>query len=50
VAQFSLARTLGMLTPQTLGFGQVAEDHQAQLARTDSKILGMDVELERAAY
>jgi outer membrane protein len=45
VAQFALANTLGILTPQTLGFPDTQEDFDAHLEWTASKILGMDVDI-----
>lgn len=45
VATFYLAATLGMLTPQILGFPENAQDHDAHLRYTTSKILGMDVDI-----
>lgn len=50
VAQFALARNLGLLTPETLGFGDIAEDHQRHLDAVQNKILGMDVKRMQAAY
>lgn len=49
VATFFLASTLGLLTPQTLGFPEIAEDHEAHLAWTEGKILGMDIAIEDEA-
>jgi outer membrane protein TolC len=45
VATFYLAATLGLLTPDVLGFPEIAEDHDAHLAWTEDKILGMDVDI-----
>ncbi len=50
VAEFTLARNLGLLTPEALGFSDAAEDHGAHLRHAEDKILGMDVELEKADY
>lgn len=49
VATFFLAATLGLLTPQTLGFPEIAEDHEAHLAWTEGKILGMDIDIKDEA-
>lgn len=46
VANFYLAATLGLLTPANLGFSEIAEDHDAHLAYTEGKILGMDVDID----
>lgn len=46
VATFFLAATLGLLTPQNLGFPEIALDHDAHLRRSTGKILGMDVDLD----
>jgi outer membrane protein TolC len=46
VATFFLAATLGLLTPQTLGFPEIAENYDAHLDWTEGKILGMDVDIE----
>ncbi|MBU0799514.1 MAG: TolC family outer membrane protein, partial [Alphaproteobacteria bacterium] len=45
VATFFLASTLGLLTPKTLGFSEIAADHDAHLKYTTGKILGMDVDI-----
>lgn len=50
VAQFALARTLGLLTPQNLGFGGIAEDPEVHLEDVQHKILGMDVDRTKGAY
>ena len=47
VAQFELARAMGMLTPATLGFADAAEDHGKNLQDAESKILGMDIKPEQ---
>jgi TolC family type I secretion outer membrane protein len=49
VATFFLAATLGLLTPQTLGFPEIAENHDQHLAWTEGKILGMDVDIKDEA-
>ncbi len=50
VAQFALARNLGLLTPQNLGFGGIAENTQVHLEDVQHKILGMDVDRTKGAY
>lgn len=47
VALFSLWSAMGLLTPTTLGFPELASDHDLVLQDTKSKILGMDVDIER---
>lgn len=44
VASFALARALGILTPQTLGFPELAYDPVKDRDRADWKMLGMDVD------
>jgi outer membrane protein len=50
VAQFELARAVGILNATTLGFGDARENHEAELEEANDKILGMDVTLEKGAY
>ncbi len=44
VAAFALARSMGMLTPQTLGFADVAYNPVRDRDRADWKMLGMGVD------
>lgn len=44
VASFALARALGILTPETLGFADVAYNPVRDLKAADWKMLGMDVD------
>ncbi|MCB9989047.1 MAG: TolC family outer membrane protein [Rhodospirillales bacterium] len=46
VASFALAATIGMLTPEILGFSDVAEDYNRELQAAKWKILGMDVDID----
>lgn len=47
VASFALARALGMLTPATLGFPELAYDGARDRDTADWKMLGMDVDRVR---
>jgi outer membrane protein TolC len=44
VASFNLARSLGILTPQTLGFPELAYDPVADWKRADWNMIGMGVD------
>ncbi len=44
VANFALARSLGILTPQALGFADIAYNPMIDRDRADWKMLGMDVD------
>lgn len=46
VSLFALAETLGVLTPQTLGFSDFSQDFEANLETIRWKILGTDVDFE----
>ncbi|HEY8192238.1 MAG TPA: TolC family outer membrane protein [Alphaproteobacteria bacterium] len=45
VATFALASTLGMLSPETLGFPELKEDFDAQFDADTWKFLGTDVDI-----
>lgn len=44
VASFALAKSLGILTPETLGFPEVSYNPIRDIAAADWKMLGMDVD------
>ena len=44
VASFALARALGILTPKTLGFSDVAYDSSRDMQAADWKMIGMNVD------
>lgn len=46
VASFSLAYTLGLLTPENLGYAGLSEKYEQQLLNSQSKIFSMNVDID----